>query len=57
MKYLIESRDGIHAKGCKLLSTAKKMGKNLSSKYGQKLIDSTKNLEMDAFKTALKKSI
>lgn len=57
MKYLIESRDGIRVKGCKLLSTAKKMGKNLSSKYGQKLIDSTKNLEMDVFKTALKKSI
>ena len=55
MKYLIESRDGIHVKGCKLLSTAKNMGKNLSSKYGQKLIDSTKKLEMDAFKTALKK--
>ena len=33
------------------------MGKNLSSKYGQKLLDSAKLSITDARKTALKKSI
>ena len=33
------------------------MGKNLSSKYGQKLLDSAKLSITDARKTALKKAI
>ena len=33
------------------------MGKNLSSKYGQKLLDSAKLSITDAIKTALKKAI
>ena len=33
------------------------MGKNLSSKYGQKLLDRTKKSVTDAFKTASKRAI
>ena len=36
---------------------AKNIGKNLSNKYGQKLLDSDKNLKKDAIKTASKKAI
>ena len=39
------------------MSFAKDMGKNLSSKYGQKLLDSAKLSITDARKTALKKAI
>ena len=40
-----------------LLSFAKDMGKNLSNKYGQKLLDSAKKFTMDAIKTASKRAI
>ena len=33
------------------------MGKNLSSKYGQKLLDTTKELATDALKTVSKNTI
>ena len=36
---------------------AKNIGKNLSNKYGQKLLDSDKNFKKDAIKTASKKAI
>ena len=36
MRYLIEPRDRIYVKGYRFLSFAK----NLSNKYGQKLLDS-----------------
>ena len=39
------------------MSFAKNMGKNLSSKYGQKLLDSAKKLTTDAIKTASKTAI
>ena len=42
MKYSIEPRDRIFAKGCGFLYFAKNMGKNLSNKYGRKLLNSTK---------------
>ena len=35
----------------------KNMGKNVSSKYGQKLLDSTKKSTTDAIKTAWKRGI
>ena len=38
-----ESKDRVYVKGYGFFSFAKKMGKNLSSKYGQKLLDSAKN--------------
>ena len=34
-----------YVKGYGFLSFAKNMGKNLSNKYGQKLLDSAKNLQ------------
>ena len=45
MRYSIERRDRIYVKGYRFLSFAKNMGKSLSNKYGQKLLDSTKNLQ------------
>ena len=40
MRYSIEPRD-TYVKGYGFLSFAKKMGKSLSNKYGQTLLDST----------------
>ena len=37
------------------MSFAKNMGKNLSSKYGHKILDSAKKFTTDAIKTASKK--
>ena len=39
------------------LSFAKNMGKSLSNKYGQKLLDSAKKSTADAIKTASKRAI
>ena len=57
MRYSIEPRDRIYVKGYGFLSFAKNMGKNLSNKYGQKLIDSAKKTTTDAIKTASKRAI
>ena len=57
MRYSIEPRDRIYGKGYGFLSFAKNMGKNLSNKYGQKLIDSAKTSRRDAIKTASKRAI
>ena len=40
MRYSTEPRDRKYVKGYRILSFAKNMGKNLSNKYGQKLLDS-----------------
>ena len=45
MRYLIEPRDRIYVIGYGFLPFAKYMGKSVSNKYGQKLLDSTKNLQ------------
>ena len=45
MRYSIEPREGIYVKGYGFLSFAKNMGKRFSNKYGQKLLDSVKNLQ------------
>ena len=45
MRYSIEPRDRIYVKGYGFLSFAKNMGKNLINKYGQKLLDSAKNIQ------------
>ena len=42
-------------KGYGFLSFAKNMGKSLSNKYGQKLLDSAKKSTADAIKIASKK--
>ena len=39
-------------KGYRFFSFAKSMGKSLSNKYGQKLLDSAKKSITDAIKTA-----
>ena len=44
MRYSIEPRERIYVKGYGFLSFAKNIGKNLSNKYGQKLLIVLKNL-------------
>ena len=57
MRYSIEQRDRIYVKGYEFLSFAKNIGKNLSNKYGQKLIDSAKKYTTDAIKKTSKRAI
>ena len=57
MRYSIEPRDRIYVKGYGFLSFAKNIGKNLSNKYGQKLIDTAKKSTTDEIKTASKREI
>ena len=57
MRYSIEPSDRIYVKGYGFLSFAKNMGKGLSNKYGQKLLDSAKKSAADAIKTASKRAI
>ena len=55
MRYSIEPR--MYVKGYGFLSFAKNMGKNLSNKYGPKLLDSAKRTTTDAIKTASERAI
>ena len=57
MRYSIEPKDRTYVKGYGFLYFAKNMGKNLSSKYGQKLLDSAKKSTTDAIKTDSKRAI
>ena len=57
MKYSIEPRDKIYEKRYGFLSFPKKMGKNLSNKYSQKLLDTVKKPTTDAIKGASKRAI
>ena len=57
MKHSIEPRDRIYVNRYEFLSFAKNMGKILSNKYGQKLLDSAKKSTTDAIKTASKRAI
>ena len=57
MRYSTEPKDSIYVKEYGLLSFAKNMVKNLSNKYGQKLLDTAKKSTTDAIKTASKKEI
>ena len=50
MRCSIEPRDGF-------LSFAKTMGKSLTNKYGQKLLDTAIKSTIDAIKTASKRTI
>ena len=56
MRYSTERRDRIYVKWYGFLSFAKNIGKNLSNKYGQKLLDSPEKILTDAIKTAIEKS-
>ena len=55
--YSIEPRDRRYVKGYGLLSFAKNIGKTISNKYSQKLVDSAKKFATDAIKTASEKPI
>ena len=55
MRYSIETR--IQVKGYEFLSLAKNMDKNLSNKYGQKILDSAKKSTTDAIQIASKRAI
>ena len=57
MCYSIEPRDRRYVKGYGLLLFAKNIGKNISNKYSQKLVDSAKKSATDAIKTASKRGI
>ena len=57
MTYSIEPKDRIYVKGYVFLSFAENIGKNLSNKYGQKLLDTVKKSTTDAIKTASKRAI
>ena len=57
MRYSIEPRDRRYVKGYGFLSFGKNTGKNISSKYSQKLFDSAKKSATDAIKTASKRAI
>ena len=52
MRYSIEPRDKMYVTGYGFLPLAKNMGKSLSNKYGQKLLDSAKKSTTDAIKIA-----
>ena len=47
----------MYVKGYWFSSFAKNMGKNLTNKYGQKLLDTAKKSTTHAIKTALKRAI
>ena len=57
MHYSIEPRERRCVKGNVILSFAKNIGKNISSKYNQKLLDSAKKSATDAIKTASRRAI
>ena len=57
MRYSTEPKDIIYVKGYGFLSFEKNIGKNLSIKYGQKLLDSGKKSTTEAIKTTSKRAI
>ena len=57
MCYSIEPRERRYVKGYGFLSCYKSIGKNLSNKDGQKLVDNSKTSATDALKTASKRAI
>ena len=52
----IEPKDRIYVKGYEFLSFAKNMGKSLTNKYGQTLLESAKKSTTDAIKKASKRA-
>ena len=54
MRYSVEPRDRTYVKGYGLLSFAENIGKNLSNKYRQKLLDGAKKSTTDSIKTTSK---
>ena len=50
MRYSIEPRDRKYVKGYGFLSIAKYIGKSISNKYSQKLVDNDKKAASDVIK-------
>ena len=57
MRYSIEPRERRYVKGYGFLSFARNIGKNISNKYGQKVVDTARKSATDAIKTASKRAI
>ena len=57
MRYSIEPKDRMYVKEYGFLSFAENVGKNLSNKYSQKLLDTAKKFTTDAIKTTSKRAI
>ena len=57
MRYLIGPRDRRYVKGYGCLSFSKNIGKNISNKYSQKLVDTAKKSAKDEIITASKRAI
>ena len=57
MRYSIEPRERIYVKGYGFLSFAENIGRNLSNRYGEKLVDTAKKSAADALKNASKRAI
>ena len=57
MRHSIEPRDRIYVKGYGFLSFAKNIGKSLSNKYSQKLLDGAKKSTTDGIKPAAKRAV
>ena len=57
MRYSIKPRERRYVKGYGFLPFAKNIGKSLSNKYGQKLVDSAKKSATNALKTVSKRTI
>ena len=57
MTYSIEPREPIYVRGYGFLSFAKNIGKNLSNKCGQQVLDIAKKSTKVAIKTASKRAI
>ena len=57
MRYSIEPKERRYVKGYGFLSFAKNVGKNISNKYSQRVIDIAKKYATDAIKTTSKRAI
>ena len=57
MRYSVAPRERRYIKGYGILSFAKKLGKNISNKYSQKLVGNAKKSATDVIKTASKTAI
>ena len=57
LEYSTEHKVRIYVKRYEFLSFAKNMGKNLSNRYSQKLVDRAKKSTTETIKTASKRAI
>ena len=57
MRYSIEPKNRIYVTGYGFMSFAKSMGKGLSNKYSQNLLDTAKKSTADSIKNVSKRAI